>query len=680
MKFSTLFTLASTAVAVLASRASLPSYPIANRNPYVSAWVTHDASHDFPSARPYFWQGQALTWQVLAKIDNTAYCLFSCTNTTVPPATQLDLEFTATTTTVTLQAGPAVVTLTFFSPVSPDDYVRQSLPFSYLTVEVTGLKKPKHGDWPVVDIMSEIDASWTGQGNNVQAFFSETKGGSRLFVVNGTSPVTFGEKNQMAVWGNVVLAAHTRFGAVSWQADTGPNNAAQLSTNGTLTGKTTGYVPSNHLALSYRLTKKGNNNKQAVTFVIGIEQEQAFNAYGEPQAFYYRSRVAAGAEAAVDYVFSDLDAARAEGQKVDATVVRQGAAFGPNYTDILEASVRQTFAALEIVVPGDTLDTAKASAWMKEISTDGNVQTTADLLPKAWPIFYVMAPDYMRLLLNPLLEYALTWPAEFGFHDLGKKYPNATGETVAAQEALIVDQTAVMHWMAYAYQKATGNTAYIKPYLAPLQKFADYLVNNGLYTAAQQSSVDSIGATANQTVLAMYSAVALTSFGALTGLDNYTQIGRRFADVVMADGVAGDHVTAHFGDPAASWISTYPMGWDKMVGLGTFNASSYALQSDWYAGQLSTYGMPFDSNVTYAVGEFLPWVAVTSAPDVHDGILGGIHAFLTNGVNNSPGPNWWYVTPSANGKNPPGTWPGTSNINKPVVGSYWILLAPGLYE
>ena len=58
---------------------------------------------------------------------------------------------------------------------------------------------------------------------------------------------------------------------------------------------------------------------------------------------------------------------------------------------------------------------------MKEISTDGNVQTVADLLPKAWPAFYVLAPDCMRLFLQPVLEYAVTWPAEFMFHDLGKR-------------------------------------------------------------------------------------------------------------------------------------------------------------------------------------------------------------------------------------------------------------------
>lgn len=68
----------------------------------------------------------------------------------------------------------------------------------------------------------------------------------------------------------------------------------------------------------------------------------------------------------------------------------------------------------------DTKDTSKAKAFMKEISTDGNVNTLADLIPKALPALYVLAPEYIRLLLEPIMEYTLQWPAKFAFHDLGK--------------------------------------------------------------------------------------------------------------------------------------------------------------------------------------------------------------------------------------------------------------------
>lgn len=193
----------------------------------------------------------------------------------------------------------------------------------------------------------------------------------------------------------------------------------------------------------------------------------------------------------------------------------------------------------------------------------------------------------------------------------------------------------------------------------------------------QSSSVDSIGPTANQTVLAMSSAIALTSFGTMTRMHNYTAVGKHFAEVIMQEGVNGSHVTAHFGDPASSWISTYPMGFDMMLGLNTFNATTYKLQSDWYSTVISEYGMPLFSDVKYAVGDLVPWCAVTSTDAVRDALISGINAFLTDELNNSPGPTRWYVT----GPSPaPGTWPGTSSINKPTAGAYWILAAAKMYQ
>ena len=129
--------------------------------------------------------------------------------------------------------------------------------------------------------------------------------------------------------------------------------------------------------------------------------------------------------------------------------------------------------------------------------------------------------------------------------------------------------------MVYAYQRASGNTDWAKPYIPTLRKFADYLVNNGLYVAKQQSSVDSVGPTANQTVLAMYAAIGLTSFGALSGQDNYTTIGKSFVPVILDLGTGSEHthITSNYGANDSSWITTYPLAFDKMLGLDTFNDS-----------------------------------------------------------------------------------------------------------
>ena len=79
-----------------------------------------------------------------------------------------------------------------------------------------------------------------------------------------------------------------------------------------------------------------------------------------------------------------------------------------------------SWGGMELTIPLDTKDTSQTRAFMKEISTDGNVNTLADLVPKALPALYYLAPEYIRLLLQPMMEYALIWPANFAFHDLGK--------------------------------------------------------------------------------------------------------------------------------------------------------------------------------------------------------------------------------------------------------------------
>ena len=81
----------------------------------------------------------------------------------------------------------------------------------------------------------------------------------------------------------------------------------------------------------------------------------------------------------------------------------------------------RSWAGLEVVIPAASKNTTQVKAFMKEISTDGNVNTLADLLPKAFPAFYALAPEYMRLLLEPVMKYSQLWPANYAVHDLGKR-------------------------------------------------------------------------------------------------------------------------------------------------------------------------------------------------------------------------------------------------------------------
>ena len=110
-----------------------PSYPLAVRNPYLSTWMPADQVEQLPYAESQFWAGQELGWSVMVRVDGQAYSLMGIPDldaSSILPAIARRAEFTSTHSLFDLEAGSVDFTLDFFSPVSPSNYLRQSLPFS----------------------------------------------------------------------------------------------------------------------------------------------------------------------------------------------------------------------------------------------------------------------------------------------------------------------------------------------------------------------------------------------------------------------------------------------------------------------------------------------------------------------------------------------------------------------
>lgn len=110
-----------------------PSYPLAVRNPYLSTWMPSDRVQELPYAGSQFWAGQELGWSIMVRVEGQAYSLMGVPDPDAIdtlPAEVRRAEFTATHSLFDLRAGGIAIRLDFFSPVSPSNYLRQSLPFS----------------------------------------------------------------------------------------------------------------------------------------------------------------------------------------------------------------------------------------------------------------------------------------------------------------------------------------------------------------------------------------------------------------------------------------------------------------------------------------------------------------------------------------------------------------------
>lgn len=98
----------------------LPAWPLAVKSPFFDSWYSGgERAVPLPNAWPVNWSAHETGWYFAIIVDGVAFRLMGATDD--PPieaAQQLSVDLTATRTIFAMQAGPILVNLTFFSPVT----------------------------------------------------------------------------------------------------------------------------------------------------------------------------------------------------------------------------------------------------------------------------------------------------------------------------------------------------------------------------------------------------------------------------------------------------------------------------------------------------------------------------------------------------------------------------------
>ena len=636
---------------------------------------------------PEFWNGKQMTWSVLARVDGQAYSLFGVPDpgTGVEAASLEDAAYTSTHTTFTLSAGPAQFVLDFLSPIAPLDYLRQSLPFSYLTVSASG----SEGASPDIQVYSDIDDSWAGLFGEYVSLswtYATTQSDTHVFTLVPQGTPAYSEVDDMATWGTAVYSTRPHESNVTSRVGNSSVVRGDFAANGSLSGGWS-WTPGGVVGYSHELGTV--SSAKNVTFAVGLWRQNAINYLGQPRTAYFTSSCP-DINCACIHALEDFHFADAEARTLDTNIVTTAANVGGGkYSDIVTLSARQAFGGVDITIPSDSLDTIDVMAFIKEISSDGNVNTIDVLLPIA-PILYVMAPDYLRLLLEPVLRYLATgaWPHNYTIHDIGAHYPNATGHNNGTAEQMPVEECGDLLILAYMYQYATHDTSWGQKYHDLFQAYADYLVAHGLHPASQLSSDDGAGPAANQTSLAIKAAVALNAFGEMFGQANYSSIGKSFATTLFRNASGTDPDKTHFTliqGQASSWSMHYNLYLDVLLNLSTFPSAAYAMQTEYYQSVRSAAGVALDSRTNWGKTDWMMFSAATAMAagvgneGARDMFIDDVHAFMTNGMNAVPFSDRYIVY--SNASDVQGAW--SLYRARPVVGGHFALMAlngPGQIE
>lgn len=140
-----------------------------------------------------------------------------------------------------------------------------------------------------------------------------------------------------------------------------------------------------------------------VTFAIAYWRQVAVNYLVDAHTAYFTS-TCSDPECGCVYVLDDYHDAGAEARAFDAEIAAKAEnVAGANYSNIVMLSVRQAFVSMDLTISEETLDMGDPLVFVKEISSDGNVNTIDVIYPMA-PMFYVLAPYYLRLLPEPVMR------------------------------------------------------------------------------------------------------------------------------------------------------------------------------------------------------------------------------------------------------------------------------------
>ena len=113
-------------------RLRAPSYPLITIDPYFSVWSPADTPAEVNTTH---WTGRDITMSVVAEIDGLPYRLVGNYCDSIPAAKCISSDCSAFSTKYQYIQDGVKLTLTFTSPIIPNDLYMLSRPISYLEVQ-----------------------------------------------------------------------------------------------------------------------------------------------------------------------------------------------------------------------------------------------------------------------------------------------------------------------------------------------------------------------------------------------------------------------------------------------------------------------------------------------------------------------------------------------------------------
>lgn len=629
-----------------------PAVPLVTHDPYFSAWSVSDKLTDTDVRH---WTGTNYGLTGLVRIDGQTFRCIGTHPADVPAMEQTGLVVTPTRTAYQFEAAGVHLTLTFLSPLLPEDLNILSRPVTYITWEAQAIDGKAHevavylhvqGEW-VVNTADQLVVS----GRYHQPGMDVLRMGSAEQPVLGKSG-----DNLRIDWGYLYLSVP--HGAGNMTALTGAEAGRRAFVE-------TGTVPNADEIASPRPVHNGwpvlacslplgSVMDVPVSRHILLAYDDIFSIeyfYRKVRPYWRRDgmEIADLLQTAPKDYQPLTDRCAVFDQELTADLTRIG---GEKFAALCALAFRQCIAAHKLVVDFDGTPLFLS----KENFSNGCIATVDVTYPSA-PFFLLFNPELLRAMLTPILDYAGTarWKFPFAPHDLGT-YPLCNGQVYGGGERTEDDQMPVeecgnMLTLLAALTRVDGHMEYVQKYWLILTQWANYLQDKGLDPENQLCTDDFAGHLAHNVNLSLKAIMGLGGFAMLcekTGRTadaaSYRQTTQAMADewVKMADD--GDHYRLAFDKPG-SWSQKYNLVWDTLLGLHLFSPDVARKEIAYYKTKQNVYGLPLDNRSQYTKLDWIVWsAALADDPADFIALTDPLYHWANETPTRVPLTDWYWTT------------------------------------
>jgi hypothetical protein len=629
-----------------------PAVPLVTCDPYFSVWSMTDHLTDDSTRH---WTGTKQALSSMIRIDGKAYRLMGDEPDNTPALPQTGLQVLPTRTIYDFEGSGVHVTLTFMTPMLPQDLDVMARPVTYLTWEMRATDGKRHKAALYYDNTAELVVN---KADQAVAWSRGTLGDLTVLRMGSQEQPVLAKKgdNLRIDWGYLYVAAPEVRGL---QTVIASEAAAQRA-----------FAQGNPLPgiNDKRMPRPANDEWPAVAVTYDLGQVDAkpalrhlILAYDDLYSIeYMHTRLRPywrrnGAEASKLLKESETDYPSLEEKcsdfdkslMTDLTVVG-----GAKYAQVAALAFRQSLAAHKMVANS----AGEPFFFPKENFSNGCIGTVDVIYPAA-PILLFLNPKLLKASLLPLLDYAGSgrWRFPFAPHDLGT-YPLANGQVYGGGEKSERDQMPVeesgnMLLLMAALAKVDGNAGFAGKYWALLTRWAEYLKKAGLDPENQLCTDDFAGHLAHNANLSLKAILALDAYAMMCDMQGkqeeaalYRKTAQEFANQwpKMADD--GDHYRLAFDKPG-TWSQKYNLVWDALLDLNLFPREIARKEIAYYKTKQNRFGLPLDNRKAYTKLDWLIWTA-TLAENSSDfeAFISPVYDWVNETPTRVPLTDWYWTT------------------------------------